>query len=184
MNKLKFGCLLVATLAAIFLLCACSAKNSNSTAASSGSDTISASSTAEVRAHQDYPFPDGCELQEEDLQKVMEAYAEYMTTSLSGSGIEVALRIEDDGSIHFDGKKGEDELPDLKVYTNLRTAYSYLYAVGQVDLEGNLLVVASEVTDEMEKAEQDAQSDSALGAPETAFEASERINEGRHTPQD
>lgn len=177
MNKLKFGCLLVATLTAASLLCACAAKDSNSSASSSSSAAINAS-YAEGGAYQDYSFPDGCKLQEEDLQKVMEAYAEYMTTSLSGSGIEVAYRIEDDGSVHFDGKKGEDELPDLKVYTDLRTAYSYLYAVGQVDLEGNLLVVASEVTDEMEKAEQDAQSDSTLGATDPASETADSTNEG------
>lgn len=182
MKRLKIACMMAAGVMAAFMLSSCGTPLDEGDAAggSSMSNPAGVSHSGAETPQLDCEFPEECKLTDGELAQVMETYADYMTESLNGSGITVSVRFADDGSVHFDGKKDENELPDLKVYTDLKSAFAYMYAVGQVDLEGNLLVVATEVTDEMEQAEQAAESDISLGASNSLenASASENANEG------
>lgn len=67
-------------------------------------------------------MPDGVSLSEDQMKTTMNAYAAYMTEALASDGYTVAVRYDEDGSVHFDGTKtAEDgstvEVPDLSSST-------------------------------------------------------------------
>lgn len=134
-------------------------------------------------------MPDGVSLNEDQMKTTMNAYAAYMTEALASDGYTVAVRYDEDGSVHFDGTKtAEDgstvEVPDLSKFDNLSAAFAYLYNCGQADAEGNLLVATSvpaeeaaasetESTAESEAADSEAESTEAdSDAAESTEEAS------------
>lgn len=134
-------------------------------------------------------MPDGVSLSEDQMKTTMNAYAAYMTEALASDGYTVAVRYDEDGSVHFDGTKtAEDgstvEVPDLSKFDNLSAAFAYLYNCGQADAEGNLLVATSvpaeeaaaseaESTAESEAADSEAESTETDGnAAESTEEAS------------
>ncbi len=134
-------------------------------------------------------MPDGVSLSEDQMKTTMNAYAAYMTEALVSDGYTVAVRYDEDGSVHFDGTKtAEDgstvEVPDLSKFDNLSAAFAYLYNCGQADAEGNLLVATSvpaeeaaaseaESTAESEAADSEAESTETDGnAAESTEEAS------------
>lgn len=134
-------------------------------------------------------MPDGVSLSEDQMKTTMNAYAAYMTEALASDGYTVAVRYDEDGSVHFDGTKtAEDgstvEVPDLSKFDNLSAAFAYLYNCGQADAEGNLLVATSvpaeeaaasetESTAESEAADSEAESTEAdSDAAESTEEAS------------
>lgn len=137
-------------------------------------------------------MPDGVSLSEDQMKTTMNAYAAYMTEALASDGYTVAVRYDEDGSVHFDGTKtAEDgstvEVPDLSKFDNLSAAFAYLYNCGQADAEGNLLVSTSvsaeeaaaseaESTAESEAADSEA-SDSEAESAETDGDAAESTEE-------
>lgn len=120
-------------------------------------------------------MPDGVSLSEDQMKTTMNAYAAYMTEALASDGYTVAVRYDEDGSVHFDGTKtAEDgstvEVPDLSKFDNLSAAFAYLYNCGQADAEGNLLVSTSVSAEEVaaSEAESTAESEAADSEAESA----------------
>lgn len=120
-------------------------------------------------------LPDGVSLSEDQMKTTMNAYAAYMTEALASDGYTVAVRYDEDGSVHFDGTKtAEDgstvEVPDLSKFDNLSAAFAYLYNCGQADAEGNLLVSTSVSAEEVaaSEAESTAESEAADSEAESA----------------
>lgn len=110
-------------------------------------------------------MPDGVSLSEDQMKTTMNAYAAYMTEALASDGYTVAVRYDEDGSVHFDGTKtAEDgstvEVPDLSKFDNLSAAFAYLYNCGQADAEGNLLVATSVPAEEAAASEAESTADS------------------------
>lgn len=132
-------------------------------------------------------MPDGVSLSEDQMKTTMNAYAAYMTEALASDGYTVAVRYDEDGSVHFDGTKtAEDgstvEVPDLSKFDNLSAAFAYLYNCGQADAEGNLLVATSvpaeeAVASEAESTADSEASDSEAESTETDGDAAESTEE-------
>lgn len=132
-------------------------------------------------------MPDGVSLSEDQMKTTMNAYAAYMTEALASDGYTVAVRYDEDGSVHFDGTKtAEDgstvEVPDLSKFDNLSAAFAYLYNCGQADAEGNLLVATSvpaeeAATSEAESTADSEASDSEAESTETDGDAAESTEE-------
>ena len=132
-------------------------------------------------------MPDGVSLSEDQMQTTMNAYAAYMTEALASDGYTVAVRYDEDGSVHFDGTKtAEDgstvEVPDLSKFDNLSAAFAYLYNCGQADAEGNLLVATSVPAEEAAASEAESTadseaSDSEAESTETDGDAAESTEE-------
>lgn len=132
-------------------------------------------------------MPDGVSLSEDQMKTTMNAYAAYMTEALASDGYTVAVRYDEDGSVHFDGTKtAEDgstvEVPDLSKFDNLSAAFAYLYNCGQADAEGNLLVATSVPAEEAAASEAESTadseaSDSEAESTETDGDAAESTEE-------
>lgn len=132
-------------------------------------------------------MPDGVSLSEDQMKTPMNAYAAYMTEALASDGYTVAVRYDEDGSVHFDGTKtAEDgstvEVPDLSKFDNLSAAFAYLYNCGQADAEGNLLVATSVPAEEAAASEAESTadseaSDSEAESTETDGDAAESTEE-------
>lgn len=132
-------------------------------------------------------MPDGVSLSEDQMKTTMNAYAAYMTEALASGGYTVAVRYDEDGSVHFDGTKtAEDgstvEVPDLSKFDNLSAAFAYLYNCGQADAEGNLLVATSVPAEEAAASEAESTadseaSDSEAESTETDGDAAESTEE-------
>lgn len=132
-------------------------------------------------------MPDGVSLSEDQMKTTMNAYAAYMTEALASDGYTVAVRYDEDGSVHFDGTKtAEDgstvEVPDLSKFDNLSAAFAYLYNCGQADAEGNLLVATSVPAEEAAASEAESTadseaSDSEAESAETDGDAAESTEE-------
>lgn len=132
-------------------------------------------------------MPDGVSLSEDQMKTTMNAYAAYMTEALASDGYTVAVRYDEDGSVHFDGTKtAEDgstvEVPDLSKFDNLSAAFAYLYNCGQADAEGNLLVSTSVSAEEVAASEAESTadseaSDSEAESTETDGDAAESTEE-------
>lgn len=163
--------LLVCAIMACALIVGCGQSNNNATQADSGAVT-SSNAASEIPDPEEglYVYPEEANLADSKLKEVASAYAEYLTDAMAQEGYSAKLRIEGDGSVHYDGirpnSEGQpEEVRDLKVFASVRDCYAYLYNLGQVDLEGNLLVQVSEgveaaVADAVEdvQAEEDASS--------------------------
>lgn len=132
-------------------------------------------------------MPDGVSLSEDQMKTTMNAYAAYMTEALASDGYTVAVRYDEDGSVHFDGTKtAEDgstvEVHDLSKFDNLSAAFAYLYNCGQADAEGNLLVATSVPAEEAAASEAESTadseaSDSEAESTETDGDAAESTEE-------
>lgn len=132
-------------------------------------------------------MPDGVSLSEDQMKTTMNAYAAYMTEALASDGYTVAVRYDEDGSVHFDGTKtAEDgstvEVPELSKFDNLSAAFAYLYNCGQADAEGNLLVATSVPAEEAAASEAESTadseaSDSEAESTETDGDAAESTEE-------
>lgn len=132
-------------------------------------------------------MPDGVSLSEDQMKTTMNAYAAYMTEALASDGYTVAVRYDEDGSVHFDGTKTAEggstvEVPDLSKFDNLSAAFAYLYNCGQADAEGNLLVATSVPAEEAAASEAESTadseaSDSEAESTETDGDAAESTEE-------
>lgn len=120
-------------------------------------------------------MPDGVNLSEDQMKIVMSSYAGYMTQALADQGYTVEVRYDGDGSVHFDATKTDESgeamtTPDINQFGSLEDAFAYLYNVGQIDAEGNLLVSVSK-SEEEAAAEAAADSASEDTAPADESEA-------------
>lgn len=159
MNRLflKIGeMLLVVVILVSTCACGQSASSGNLPPATSGMETD--------RSEELFEFPEKCTLSESEMEEVLEEYVDCMSQSLVGSGITVTLKIQEDGSVHFNGKQGTVDIPDLKVYDSVKDTFAYLYNMGHVSIDGQLLIRAEDATEDMEIAESDAKADPTLGA--------------------
>ncbi len=135
-------------------------------------------------------MPDGVSLSEDQMKTTMNAYAAYMTEALASDGYTVAVRYDEDGSVHFDGTKtAEDgstvEVPDLSKFDNLSAAFAYLYNCGQADAEGNLLVSTSVSAEEVAASEAESTAESEAADSEASdSEASDSEAESAETDGD
>lgn len=148
------------------------ASASNSAQAGTGE---TASQAADVINKEDMlEMPDGVSLSEDQMKIALSAYAGYMTEALKGE-YTVEVRYDNDGSVHFDGSKTEEdgtvvEAPDMNTFDSIEDAFAYLYNIGQIDAEGNLLVSVSSG-----ESETTADGDAAEEATDT--EESETVEE-------
>lgn len=133
------------------------------------STATSESAATEVINNEDMlKMPDGVNLTEDQMKIAMSSYAGYMTQALADQGYTVEVRYDDDGSVHFDATKTDENgetttTPDINQFDSLEDAFAYLYNVGQIDAEGNLLVSVSKSEEEaaVEAAADSASEDTA-----------------------
>lgn len=143
-----------------------------------GSTATSENAATEVINNEDMlKMPDGVSLTEDQMKIAMSSYAGYMTQALADQGYTVEVRYDDDGSVHFDATKTDENgetttTPDINQFDSLEDAFAYLYNVGQIDAEGNLLVSVS-------KSEEEAAAEAAAdSAGEDTAPTEESVSEG------
>lgn len=169
---------ILAVSVAAVLVCAFMVGCGKTDVTSSVSSDASTANSAAVASEDLTEFPAECKLSEDEMRAVITAYADYMTKALQADGYVVEARIEDDGSVHYDGTRTDSEgntdtIADLTAYATVKDAFAYLYNCGQVDLEGNLLVGVSEG---VEAAVEDAASEAVSMAEEELDAASETVS--------
>lgn len=159
------------------MLVGCSKKDTTQSSTSTGE-----SAETEVINNEDMlKMPEGVSLSEDQMKIAMSSYAGYMTQALADQGYTVEVRYDDDGSVHFDATKTDENgeaatTPDINEFDSLEAAFAYLYNVGQIDAEGNLLVSIS-------KSEEEAAADAAASSEATEAPAEGETVDGEETTE-
>ena len=132
--KKVFTILLSAAMVSV-LLCSCGKTDTPSSVPSSSS---AGASSAPVIEEDD--ILENCNLSDEEMMNVIKDYYKVFEVVMNKNGEEATFEVEENnGAVTVRAiREGQD--PSVLEWDSIRSAFEFLYAQGQVDLEGNLLV--------------------------------------------
>lgn len=132
--KKVFTILLSAAMVSV-LLCSCGKTDTPSSVPSSSSAGASSAPVIE-----EVDILENCNLSDEEMMNVIKDYYKVFEVVMNKNGEEATFEVEENnGAVTVRAiREGQD--PSVLEWDSIRGAFEFLYAQGQVDLEGNLLV--------------------------------------------
>lgn len=132
--KKVFTILLSAAMVSV-LLCSCGKTDTPSSVPSSSSAGASSAPVIE-----EVDILENCNLSDEEMMNVIKDYYKVFEVVMNKNGEEATFEVEENnGAVTVRAiREGQD--PSVLEWDSIRSAFEFLYAQGQVDLEGNLLV--------------------------------------------
>ena len=132
--KKVFTILLSAAMVSV-LLCSCGKTDTPSSVPSSSSAGASSAPVIE-----EVDILENCNLSDEEMMNVIKDYYKVFEVVMNKNGEEATFEVEEnnDAATFRAIREGQD--PSVLEWDSIRSAFEFLYAQGQVDLEGNLLV--------------------------------------------
>ena len=132
--KKVFTILLSAAMVSV-LLCSCGKTDTPSSVPSSSSAGASSAPVIE-----EVDILENCNLSDEEMMNVNKDYYKVFEVVMNKNGEEATFEVEENnGAVTVRAiREGQD--PSVLEWDSIRSAFEFLYAQGQVDLEGNLLV--------------------------------------------
>lgn len=117
------------------LLCSCGKTDTPSSVPSSSSAGASSAPVIE-----EVDILENCNLSDEEMMNVIKDYYKVFEVVMNKNGEEATFEVEENnGAVTVRAiREGQD--PSVLEWDSIRSAFEFLYAQGQVDLEGNLLV--------------------------------------------
>ena len=131
--KKVFAILLSAAMMAV-LLCACGKTEVPSSTVPSSEDSSSFPVVEEV------DILENCNLSDEQMLAVIKDYYKVFEVVMNSNGDSMTFDVEENNGTVKVRAVREGQEPSVLEWDTVRSAYEFLYAQGQVDLEGNLLV--------------------------------------------
>lgn len=131
--KKVFAILLSAAMMAV-LLCACGKTEVSSSTVPSSEDSSSFPVVEEV------DILENCNLSDEQMLAVIKNYYKVFEVVMNSNGDSMTFDVEENNGTVKVRAVREGQEPSVLEWDTVRSAYEFLYAQGQVDLEGNLLV--------------------------------------------
>lgn len=132
--KKVFTILLSAAMVSV-LLCSCGKTDTPSSVPSSSSAGASSAPVIE-----EVDILENCNLSDEEMMNVIKDYYKVFEVVMNKNGEEATFEVEENnGAVTVRAiREGQD--PSVLEWDSIRSAFEFLYAQGQVDLEGHLLV--------------------------------------------
>lgn len=132
--KKVFTILLSAAIVSV-LLCSCGKTDTSSSVPSSSS-----AGAASAPVIEEVDILENCNLSDEEMMNVIKDYYKVFEVVMNKNGEEATFEVEENnGAVTVRAiREGQD--PSVLEWDSIRSAFEFLYAQGQVDLEGNLLV--------------------------------------------
>ena len=132
--KKVFTILLSAAMVSV-LLCPCGKTDTPTSVPSSSSAGASSAPVIE-----EVDILENCNLSDEEMMNVIKDYYKVFEVVMNKNGEEATFEVEENnGAVTVRAiREGQD--PSVLEWDSIRSAFEFLYAQGQVDLEGNLLV--------------------------------------------
>lgn len=132
--KKVFTILLSAAMVSV-LLCSCGKTDTPSSVPSSSS-----AGAASAPVIEEVDILENCNLSDEEMMNVIKDYYKVFEVVMNKNGEEATFEVEENnGAVTVRAiREGQD--PSVLEWDSIRSAFEFLYAQGQVDLEGNLLV--------------------------------------------
>ena len=132
--KKVFTILLSAAMVSV-LLCSCGKTDTPSSVPSSSS-----AGAASAPVIEEVDILENCNLSDEEMMNVTKDYYKVFEVVMNKNGEEATFEVEENnGAVTVRAiREGQD--PSVLEWDSIRSAFEFLYAQGQVDLEGNLLV--------------------------------------------
>lgn len=132
--KKVFTILLSAAMVSV-LLCSC-----GKTDTSSSVPSFSSAGASSAPVIEEVDILENCNLSDEEMMNVIKDYYKVFEVVMNKNGEEVTFEVEENnGAVTVRAiREGQD--PSVLEWDSIRSAFEFLYAQGQVDLEGNLLV--------------------------------------------
>lgn len=132
--KKVFTILLSAAMVSV-LLCSCGKTDTPSIVPSSSS-----AGAASAPVIEEVDILENCNLSDEEMMNVIKDYYKVFEVVMNKNGEEATFEVEENnGAVTVRAiREGQD--PSVLEWDSIRSAFEFLYAQGQVDLEGNLLV--------------------------------------------
>lgn len=132
--KKVFTILLSAAMVSV-LLCSCGKTDTPSSVPSSSSAGASSAPVIE-----EVDILENCNLSDEEMMNVIKDYYKVFEVVMNKNGEEATFEVEENNGAVTVRAIREGQGPSVLEWDSIRSAFEFLYAQGQVDLEGNLLV--------------------------------------------